>query len=136
MLHRLSWGLFAVIGALGTLMSVRLLFEPSALVGMLAAVAPGTAALATPHGAQLVPFLGRWTAVGLLGENAFTVVVALTALRRGERWAAWLMAYWPLMFLAHFLMYAPGPLRFVQIGWLCLSVPALVVLLVRSSPRA
>lgn len=132
MAHKLSWSLFVFIGAIGTLMGVRVLIEPAALLPLLQSAGPSTAPLAGPEATALAAFLGRWVATALLGGNVLTVVVALTALRRQEPWAAWLMLYWPLMFASHFFMYAPGPMRVVQVVWFCASTAAILVL-VRAS---
>lgn len=129
MTHKLSCALFVLIGSLGTLMSTRMLFDPASFVPMLANMGGNTAPLETPDAAPLVALLGRWVASVLIGENVFCIVIALTALRRREAWAAYLMIYWPLMFASHLLMYGPGPMRIVQIVWLCLSIPAVILLI-------
>jgi hypothetical protein len=131
MLHRFSWGMFVFIGGLGTLMSLRGLADPASFLALFDAMGPSTAPLAAPEGAELARFLGRWIAIALLGGNVLTVGIAVTALRRGERWACWLMLYWPLMFATHFVMYEPGPMRTMQIAWLLVSASALAVAFTR-----
>lgn len=133
-MHRASWILFVVIATLGTLMGVRSLFDPRSLLAIFDMMGVSTAVLAAPEHDALVDLMGRWVATALLGGNVLTIVIACTALRRGERWAAWSMLYWPLMFVSHFLMYPPGPMRTMQIAWTILSVAALFVLIAR--PRA
>jgi hypothetical protein len=131
MLATHSWKLFVVIGAIGTCASIAILVDPSIGLGMLAGGAPA------PPPETLDPFLAftlRWTATAMFGGNAITILLAATAFRRGERWAAIALAYWPLMFLSHLLMYRWGPMSFVQIAWLALSVPAIAAALARPAP--
>lgn len=127
-LHGLSWGLFAFIGALGTLMSVWTFVAPEGLPDMFAMMGADATLLRSAEARDLVAFMSRWIATVLIGGNVLAVAIAVTALRRGERWAVLAMAYWPLMFLSHWLMYAPGPMRTLQLAWLLVSIPALIVL--------
>lgn len=120
-MNRHSWILFVVIGAVGVAMSIGTMVDPNVLLGKLSELDP-----ASPPGTPATAFFARWTATALFGVNAMTVIIACTSYRSGERWAGVALLYWPLMFLSHLLMYRWGPMSFVQLGWLALSVPALV----------
>ncbi len=135
MLHRLSWGIFVVIGGLGLLASLGPLFAPSDL-SMLRLMGHDPAPLEAPEAQAFTVFLARWIGTTMLGGNLFTIGIAFTALRRGELWATCLMAYWPAMFLAHYLSYGPGPMRLVQLGWLAISTAALAYLVRRALTAA
>ena len=130
-MNKYSWILFVVIGAVGLSMSIGTLFDPNVLLDALSRADPSPSS-----GPPATAFFARWTATGLFGVNAITVIIACTSFRRGERWAGVALAYWPLMFLSHLLMYRWGPMSFVQLGWLALSVPALFAHFRRSSGSA
>jgi hypothetical protein len=131
-LHRFSWGFFVVIGAMGLIVAAQMLFDPSS-VSMLGHMGQDTSPLTAPEARGLLAFLSRWIGLSFIGGNLFTVGIAVTALRRGERWAVVLMLYWPFTFLSHFLMYGPGPMRAMQLVWLALSTAAIAVQLFRRS---
>ncbi len=132
-----SWTVFVLIGGMGVAMSLQMLFAPGAFGALMAKIGPPQpGALADPAAARVLAFMGRWVATSLLGLNAITVVVACTALRRRERWAAWAMLYWPAMFASHFLMYEHGPMRVVQVVWFVLSLAALAPVFAPGPVRA
>lgn len=133
-MHKHSWLLFVVIGGIGLAMSCAFWVNPTAALETLAQVGPpvSPAMMEDPF----LAFLVRWTVTALMGVNGLTVIIASTAFRRGERWAGFALLYWPLMFASHLWMYQWGPMSFVQLGWLALTVPTLAMHLLRSTPRA
>lgn len=136
MWRKWSWLVFVLIGGIGVAMSIQTLIAPQTFVDMMADVGPAKAAdFVRPDTAPFLDFLTRWMATSLIGVNGITVVVACTALRRRERWAAYAMLYWPAMFTSHFLMYETGPMTVVQIVWFVLSLAAIASVLLPSSSR-
>jgi hypothetical protein len=137
MLSRWSWVVFVLIGGLGVTMGARMLFVPSMFTELMAGVGPALPdGLTHPDSLPFLSFMGFWTATALVGVNLLTVVVASTALRRRERWAAWAMLYWPLMFAAHLLVYEDTTMRAVQVGWIVLSLGAIAAALRGGPERA
>lgn len=123
MMERHAHWLFVIIGGLGCVMSIAMLTDPAIGFGMLGGVAPE--APDAERDAFLM-FTIRWTATAMFGSNVLTVALALTAFRRGERWAGVALWTWPAMFLSHLVMYRWGPMSYVQIVWLALTIPVLV----------
>jgi hypothetical protein len=134
MLHRLAWGVFVVIGGLGVFASLGPLFVPTDLSAF-RLMGQDPSSLEAAAAQPFTTFLGRWIGTSMVAGNLFTVGIALTALRRGERWAACLMLYWPAMFLTHFVMYGPGPMRQLQVFWLLLSSVSVAHLLLQPPPH-
>ena len=130
-MHRHSWILFVVIGGIGLVMSCVFWLNPAAALETLGNLGPAVSPSMLDD--PFLAFVIRWTATALMGANALTVFVASTAYRRGERWAGLALLYWPVMFASHLFMYRWGPMSFVQLGWLALTVPALAAHLLRST---
>src|SRR3712207_121910 len=53
-----------------------------------------------------------------------TVAIALTAFRRGERWAWWAFWAWPVFFGVHGLVFWPGDFVFAALGVAALLLTA------------
>lgn len=136
MLERHAHWLFVIIGGMGCLVSLAMLADPTIGLGVLGGVGPDV-----PPGAEddaFTAFVFRWTATAMFGSNVLTVLIALTAFRRGERWAGVALWYWPAMFVSHLVMYRWGPMSYVQILWLTLTIPVLAAHFARASrgPRS
>lgn len=134
MLERHAHWLFVSIGSFGCVVSVAMLADPTIGLGMLGDVGPEVAPGAE-HDAFTM-FALRWTATAMFGSNVLTVLIALTAFPRGERWAGVALWYWPAMFLSHLVMYRWGPMSYVQIVWLALTIPVLAAHFARASRGA
>jgi hypothetical protein len=80
---------------------------------------------ADPDAVEYVEFIGHWASTGTIGFNLFGLLIAVTAFRRGERWAWLAFWYWPVLFATHFVTYESG-FRYAQLVWLTLSVAALL----------
>jgi len=131
-MQRFSWILFVVIGALGLLMTVAWMASPGAGLETLTAAAGMQGASFDPEQTALVHFVIRWTATALLGANGLTILVATGPFRRGERWAGFALAYWPVLFVSHLAMYEAGPKSLVQVVLLVLTIGALTEFFVRT----
>lgn len=59
-----------------------------------------------------------------IGLDLFGLLIAVTAFRRGERWAWLAFCYWPVLFATHFVTYRSG-FRYAQLLWLVLTIAAL-----------
>jgi hypothetical protein len=86
---------------------------------------PATVA-ADPDALAYVEFIGHWASTGTIGLDLFGLLIAVTAFRRGERWAWLAFWYWPAMFATHFVTYQSA-FRYAQLVWLTLSVAALLL---------
>jgi hypothetical protein len=80
---------------------------------------------ADPAALRHVEHLSHWAATGTIGFDLFGLLIAVTAFRRGERWAWMAFWYWPVLFATHFVTYTSG-FRHAQLLWLALSVLALL----------
>jgi hypothetical protein len=74
-----------------------------------------------------VEFIGHWASTGTIGFDLFGLAIAVTAFRRGERWAWLVFWYWPVLFATHFVTYQSS-FRYAQLVWLTLSVAALLAI--------
>ena len=128
---RFPVAIFVLIAVAGLAMSAQAMLDPIGFLGVLRDVAgadPAAVAARDPETARALVFLGRWIATALWGSDGITLLLALTAFRAGNRWAWWALCYWPVMFVAHAMLYAPGTtLWYVQFVNLALSVAALAV---------
>lgn len=137
MIGRWSWIVFVLIGGLGVAMSLQMLVSPEMFVELMAQVGPGMPeGLGATENADFLAFMGFWTATALIGVNSLTVIIAATALRRGERWAAWAMLYWPFMFASHLVAYDNPTMQAVQVGWIIVSLGAIAATLRRAPTPA
>lgn len=75
---------------------------------------------------EYVEFISHWASTGTIGFDLFGLAIAVTAFRRGEKWAWLVFWYWPVMFLTHFFTYQSS-FRYAQLVWLAVSVAALLV---------
>jgi hypothetical protein len=80
---------------------------------------------ADPASLRHVEHLSHWAATGTVGFDLFGLLIAVTAFRRGERWAWLAFWYWPVLFITHFATYTSS-FRYAQLVWAALSVGALL----------
>lgn len=78
-----------------------------------------------PAATEYVEFIAHWASTGTIGFDLFGLLIAVTAFRRGERWAWLAFCYWPVLFITHFLTYESS-FRYAQLVWLVLTVAALL----------
>jgi hypothetical protein len=136
--ERFAWVVFVGIGAVGLLAGVMVLIDPGSGIDVFDGFGH-PAPVAVAHDAAAASYLEvvfAWTAGQTIGFDIFAIAVAVTAFRRGERWA-WLISwFWPVLFLSHFFLYESG-FRYAQLVWASLSVAALAATArnVWSSPR-
>lgn len=124
---RYAWVWFALVSGLVLPLTILMLIDPSSGAGtwarfgydMPAAVANSAAAV------EYVEFIAHWAASTTFGFDLFGLVIAVTAFRKGERWAWLVFWYWPIMFGTHFLAYQ-STFRYTQLVWLIVSVVALL----------
>jgi hypothetical protein len=124
--ERAAWIYFALLS--GTVLPLALLvyLDPSTGEQLWARFGHDLpAAVATdPAATAYVEFISHWAATGTIGFDLFGLLIALTAFRRGERWAWLAFCYWPALFATHFVTYDSG-FRYLQLVWLALSIGAL-----------
>lgn len=125
--ERAAWIFFAVLGGMVLPLAFLILIDPSSAAGMWARFGyeVPTAVAADPVATEYVDFISHWSATGTIGFNLFGLLIAVTAFRRGERWAWLAFCYWPVLFLTHFFTYTSS-FRYAQLVWLTLSVAALL----------
>jgi len=126
--ERYAWVYFAVVAAVGLAGAVVVLVDPSsgdAMFERFGFEAPA-AIIGDAEAQRYVEHLFEWSAGMTVGVDLFTLLIAATAFRRGERWAWLAFWYWPAAFLSHFLLYE-SDFRYAQLVWMALAVAALAV---------
>jgi hypothetical protein len=126
--ERAAWIWFALLTASVLPLALVVLADPSRGGELLWArfghgVPP--AIVADPAATAHVEFIAHWAMTGSIGFDLFGLLIALTAFRRGERWAWLAFWYWPVMFAIHFTTYSSG-FRYFQLVWAAMSVAALL----------
>lgn len=89
--ERSAWIFFALLSGMALPLAVLIAIDPSSASGLWAQFGhevPATVA-ADPVATGYVHFISHWAATGTIGFNLFGLLIAVTAFRRGERWA-WL----------------------------------------------
>jgi hypothetical protein len=125
--ERAAWIWFAGLSASVLPIAVLGLLAPATMLEVWARFGhdlPATVA-ADPAARSYVEFISHWAATGTIGFDLFGLLIAVTAFRRGERWAWLAFWYWPVLFLTHFATYESG-FRYAQLVWTALSVVALL----------
>jgi hypothetical protein len=125
--ERSAWIFFALLSGMVLPMAILIFFEPASATGMWARFGyelPAAVA-ADPAVTGYVHSISHWASTGSIGFNLFGLLIAVTAFRRGERWAWLAFCYWPVLFLTHFFTYT-STFRYAQLVWLTLSVAALL----------
>jgi hypothetical protein len=125
--ERAAWIWFALLCASVLPLAAMAYVTPSAAADIWARFGyelPAAVA-ADPTATEYVEFIGHWAATGTLGLDLFGLLIAVTAFRRGERWAWLAFWFWPFMFATHFVTYQSS-FQYAQLVWLTLSVAALL----------
>lgn len=124
--ERAAWIFFALISAGILPMAIGLYLDPASATGLWErfGFALPTTVAGDPAAMEYVEFISHWATTGSIGFNLFGALIAVTAFRRGERWAWLALCYWPVMFATHFVVYESG-FRYLQLVWIVLSVAAL-----------
>jgi hypothetical protein len=125
--ERAAWIWFALLSASVLPLAVAILLDPSRAEGVWSGFgyAMPAAVAADPASIAYVEFIAHWAVTGTIGFDLFGLLIAVTAFRRGQRWAWLAFWYWPVMFATHFLTYQSG-FRYLQLVWLAGSVAALL----------
>ncbi len=127
--HRYSFLVFLMIAGIGMSQAVQMMVAPESGYNLLAGFGyPLPEGLSTgPVGRDFTLFLIQWIGAILFGGDFLTACIALTAWRKGDKWAWFAFLYWPFLFLYHFSLYRPGPHKYPPIFMLVLVVIALSV---------
>ncbi len=127
--YKYSFVVFLLIAAIGVLQAIQMMIIPEAGYNLLAGFGyPIPEALSIePVGREFTLFLIQWIGAILFGSDFLTAVIALTAWRKGEKWAWFAFLYWPFLFLYHFSLYRPGPHKYPPLFMLVLVVITLSV---------
>lgn len=127
--ERYAWIWFAVVSGMVLPLALLTYIDPSSATTLWArfGYALPEAVAADAAATHYVEFISHWAVTGTIGFNLFGMLIAATALRRGERWAWAAFWYWPVLFLTHFFTYESG-FRYAQLVWLGLSVAALLAM--------
>lgn len=124
--ERYAWVWFVALTAPVLPLALRLYLDPSSATGVWARfgfeLPPAIAA--DPASIEYVEFISHWASTGTIGFDLFGLLIAVTAFRRGERWAWLVFWYWPVLFVTHFFVYESG-FRYAQLVWLTITVAAL-----------
>lgn len=124
--ERFAWIWFAALCASVLPLALAVYVNPSSAVQIWARFGYDLPAVIGADAAALtyVEFVSHWAVTGTIGFDLFGLLIALTAFRRGERWAWMAFWYWPVLFATHFVTYESA-FRYAQLVWLALSVLAL-----------
>jgi hypothetical protein len=125
--ERGAWIFFALLCASVLPLALLAYVDPATTVDLWARFGhelPRTVA-DDPSAVAYVEFIGHWAATGTIGFDLFGLLIAVTAFRRGERWAWVAFWYWPVLFATHFVTY-DSAFRYAQLVWVGLSVAALL----------
>jgi hypothetical protein len=125
--ERAAWIYFALLTGTVLPLALMALVDPSSATDLWARfgydLPPAVAA--DPAATEYVEFIGHWAATGTIGFDLFGLLIAVTAFRKGQRWAWLAFWYWPVLFATHFVTYTSA-FRYAQLLWLALSVGALL----------
>jgi len=122
--HKYSFLVFILIGLIGVSQAILMLVNPESGINLLAGFGyeiPDSL-MNQPAGRDFTLFLVQWIGAVLFGGDFLTLCIAVTAWRRGERWAWFAFLYWPLLFITHFSLYRPGPHKYPPLMMLVLVV--------------
>jgi hypothetical protein len=127
--ERAAWIFFVVLTASVLPIAILGYVDPSTTVDLWARFGHDLppAAATDPATMSYLEFIGHWTATGTFGLDLFGLLIAVTAFRRGERWAWFAFWFWPAMFATHFVTYESA-FQYAQLVWLTLSVAALLAM--------
>jgi hypothetical protein len=125
--ERAAWIYFAVISGIALPLAGLVYVDPSQSIGLWERFGYDlpAAVAADPATLEYVRSIGHWASTGSIGFDLFGLLIAVTAFRRGQRWAWLAFWYWPVMFATHFATYTSS-FRYAQLLWLTLSVAALL----------
>lgn len=124
--ERAAWIFFALISGGILPMAIGLYLDPASATGLWErfGFALPTSVAGDASAMEYVEFISHWATTGTIGLNLFGALIAVTAFRRGERWAWLALWFWPFMFATHFVAYESS-FRYLQLVWIVLSVAAL-----------
>ncbi len=127
--HKYSFFVFLLIAVIGISQAIQLMIAPESGYNLLAGFGyPMPEALSNePIGREFTLFLIQWIGAVLFGGDFLTAFIAITAWRKGEKWAWFAFLYWPFLFLYHFSLYRPGPHKYPPLFMLVLVVVTLSV---------
>jgi hypothetical protein len=124
--ERSAWIYFAVVSGIALPLAALVYVDPSQSIALWERFGyelPASVA-ADPAATGYVHRIGHWASTGSIGFDLFGLLIAVTAFRRGERWAWLAFCYWPVMFATHFVTYESS-FRYAQLLWCALAVAAL-----------
>lgn len=125
--EKYSFIVFTLIALMGVTMAIQMMVAPGTAMSYLADfdyLIP-EALLNDPNGRGFFLVLIQWIGATLLGGDFLTLVIALTAWRKGDRWAWFAFLYWPFLFIFHYSLYRPGLHKILPLIMLTLAVLAL-----------
>lgn len=125
--ERYAWIWFALLTGSVLPLAVMTYLDPSSATGLWARFGyeVPAAVAADAEATRYVEFISHWSSTGTIGFDLFGFLIAVTAFRRGERWAWLAFCYWPVLFLTHFVTYQSS-FRYAQLVWTALTIAALL----------
>ena len=122
--EKYSFIVFTLIAVMGVTMAIQMMVAPGTAMSYLADFdypIPNVL-LNDPNGREFFLVLIQWIGATVLGGDFLTLVIALTAWRKGDRWAWFAFLYWPFLFIFHSSLYRPGPHKILPLVLLTLVV--------------
>jgi hypothetical protein len=125
--ERAAWIFFAALSGMVLPLAALVYVDPSAATDLWARFGYDLPAVVAtdPTATEYVEFISHWATTGTIGFDLFGLLIAVTAFRRGEKWAWLAFWYWPVLFATHFVTYQSG-FQYAQLVWVTLSVAALL----------
>ena len=108
--ERHAWIFFVVVALAGLIGAAMTVLSPSSGEGLFErfGFTMPAAIAGDPEAVRYVEHVFQWAGGSTLGLNLFALLIAVTAFRRGQRWAWLAFWFWPAMFLSHFFTYESG----------------------------
>lgn len=127
--QKYSFIVFLLIAGIGMAQAIQMMIAPVAGRSLLAGFGyPIPDVLLNDRtGSEFYIFLIQWIGAVLFGGDFLTACIALTAWRKGDRWAWFAFLYWPFLFAYHFSLYRPGPHKYPPLMMLTLVVITLLI---------
>ncbi|MDP8904977.1 MAG: hypothetical protein M3N29_06645 [Chloroflexota bacterium] len=134
--ERYAWLWFAVLSGAVIPLALVVYINPPAAIDLWARFGYELPAAIAGDEASLgyVEFISHWASTGTIGFDLFALAVAVTAFRRGERWAWLVFWYWAVLFVTHFFTYQ-SDFRYLQLLWLVITLLVLAATFKRAWRR-
>jgi hypothetical protein len=126
--EKYSFIVFLFIAVIGLTLAIQMMILPESAINILGDFDyPIPEVLSNePAGSAFFLVLIQWIGAVLFGSDFLTACIALTAWRKGDKWAWFAFLYWPFLFSFHYSLYRPGTHKILPLIMLFLVVITLL----------